>query len=176
MFATILVPNFYLQGALRHQSILETTPVGLIDERDKKPVIIQLNPAAEAAGITIGMTPSQGLARSLSLVVKVRSPAQEKSIETILLHYGFTLSPYIEATAPGICTVQFTDNRDLVTKVGHVINQLAACDIPARAGIAETPDTSFLLAHLAEPVLEIQNQKEFLASLSIDVLAIPLQS
>src|ERR671936_706023 len=112
MFATLFVPNFYLQAALRHQSMPDTTPVALIDENQKKPLIIQLNAAANAAGIVRGMTPSQGLARSLSLVIKTRSPAQEKSIAAILLHYAFSLSPYVEATTPGVCTVQFTSNRD----------------------------------------------------------------
>src|SRR5438045_9580168 len=54
------------------------------------------------------MTPSQALARSLQVVIKVRARSQEKSIHETLLHYAFTLSPFVEATAPGICTVQFT--------------------------------------------------------------------
>src|SRR3989442_789178 len=108
MFATIYLPNFYLQAALRHQALLPITPVGVIDEKDKKATIIQLNRAAETAGIRKGMTPSQGLARSLSLVIKTRSHSQEKLIGQIVLHYAFTLSPYVEATGPGVCTVQFT--------------------------------------------------------------------
>ncbi len=70
MFATIYLPNFYLQAALRHQTLLPITPVALIDENEKKPVIIQLNPAAEALGVRKGMTPSQGLARCLTLLIK----------------------------------------------------------------------------------------------------------
>jgi hypothetical protein len=40
----------------------------------------------------------------------------------------------------------------------------------AQAGLAATPDTSFLAAHLAKPVLQIENAKEFLAPLAIEVL------
>jgi nucleotidyltransferase/DNA polymerase involved in DNA repair len=176
MFATIFVPNFYLQAALRHQPILATNPVGLIEEKDKKPLIIQLNPAAEAAGVLTGMTPSQGLARSLSLIIKTRSPVQEKSMQEIVLHYGFSLSPYVEATGPGVCTVQLTDNRDFLGKVSRVIDQLAGCEVTAQAGVADTPDASFLAAHLARHVLQINDAKEFLAPLSIDTLAIPFPS
>jgi hypothetical protein len=176
MFATIYLPNFYLQAALRHQASLPTTPVAVIDEKDKKATIIQLNPAAEAAGICKGMTPSQGLARSLSLVIKTRAHAQEKSIEQIVLHYAFTLSPYVEATGPGVCTVQFTDYRDLEGKLARVIDQLAECDLSAQTGIAQSPNTSFLAAHLARPVLQIDDAKKFLAPLPIDILAIPLES
>jgi len=170
MFATIYLPNFYLQAAMRHQPGLCIKPVALIEEQDRKPVIIQLNDVAEKAGIYKGMTPSQALARSLRVVIKVRARQQEKSIQEILLHYAFTLSPFVEATAPGICTVQFTDHRYLQAKVVCVIKQLAKCEISAQAGIAPTPDTSFLAAHLAEPVLQIENAKEFLAPLPIEVL------
>ena len=170
MFATIYLPNFYLQATMRHQPGLCTKPVALIEEQNRKPVIIQLNDVAEKAGIYKGMTPSQALARSLRVVIKVRARQQEKSIQETLLHYAFTLSPFVEATAPGICTVQFTDHRYLQAKVVCVIKQLAKCEISAQAGIAPTPDTSFLAAHLAEPVLQIENAKEFLAPLPIEVL------
>ncbi|MGB9476411.1 MAG: hypothetical protein WCE87_15210 [Candidatus Udaeobacter sp.] len=170
MFATIYLPNFYLQAALRHQPGLCEKLVALIEEQEKKPVIIQLNEAAEKAGICKGMTPSQALARSLQVVIKVRARTQEKSIQEILLHHAFTLSPFVEATAPGICTVQFTDHRHLLGKVKRVIQQLEKCEIRAQAGITATPDTSFLAAHLARPVLHIEDVKEFLAALPIETL------
>jgi len=172
MFATIYLPNFYLQAALRHQSELCVKPVALIDDKDKKVVIIQLNKAAEAAGVHKSMTPSQGLARCLSLIIKTRTRSQEKLIDEILLHYAFTLAPYVEATAPGICTIQFTDNRNLGPKLSRVIEQLAECEIKAQAGISSTPDASLLVAHLARPVLQIEDAKQFLAPLPIETLTI----
>jgi protein ImuB len=171
MFATIYLPNFYLQAAMRHQPELRVKPVALIEEQEKKPVIIQLNEAAEQAGIRKGMTPSQALARYLQVTIKVRVRRQEKSIREMLLHYAFTLSPFVEATAPGICSIQFTDNRDLSAKVSRVIEQLAECEITAQAGIALTSDTSLLIAHLARPVLQVENPKEFLAPLPVETLA-----
>ena len=171
MFATIYLPNFYLQAAMRHQPKLRAQPLALLEEQEKKPVIIQLNELAEEAGICKGMTPSQALARYLQVTIKARARTQEKSIQEMLLHYAFTLSPFVEATKPGICTIQFTDNRDLHAKVSRVIEQLAECEITAQAGIAPTPDTSLLIAHLARPVLEINDAKEFLAPLPIETLA-----
>jgi len=170
MFATIYLPNFYLQAAIRHQPEFHVKPVALIEEQDRKPVIIQLNQAAEKAGIRKGMTPSQALARSLQVVIKVRARAQEKSMQEILLHYAFTLSPFVENTAPGVCTIQFTDYRDLSPKLARVVEQLAESEIAAQAAIAPTPDGSFLAAHLARSVLQIENAKEFLAPLPIEIL------
>ena len=181
MFATIYLPNFYLQAAIRHQPELRAKALALIEEQERKPVIIQLNEAAENAGIQKGMTPSQALARWLHVTIKVRAHIQEKSIQEILIQCAFTLSPFVEATAPGICTVQFTHNRNLSEKARHsepvlrrisrVIQQLAECEIRAQAAIAPTADTSFLAAHLARPVLQIENAKEFLGNLSIETLA-----
>ena len=172
MFATIYLPDFYLQAALRHQPELSDKPVALLDDQEKKAVLIQLNPAAEQTGVRIGMTPSQGLARYLDLVIKVRSHSQEKLLQDILLHFAGTLAPYVEATASGISTVQFTDTRNLGGKLANVIAQLAHSEIVAQAGIAPTPDASFLAAHLARPVLQIHNASQFLAALPIEVLAI----
>ncbi len=172
MFATIYLPNFYLQGALRYQPELRARPVALIQEQEKKPVIIQLNAAAESAGISKGMTPSQALARCLQVTIKVRECASETSMQQTLLQFAFTLSPYVEATAPGIATVQFTDNRNLSDKLTRVIDQLRKCEIEAQAGIAATPDTSFLAAHLARPVLQVDDARQFLGPLPIETLSI----
>jgi nucleotidyltransferase/DNA polymerase involved in DNA repair len=172
MFATVYLPDFYLQAAIRHQPELSGKPIALIDDEQKKAVVVQLNARAEELGVRPGMTPSQALARSLELVIKVRNQPQEKLLQDILLHFAGTLSPYVEATAPGISTVEFTDKRNLKTKVTKVIDQLMDSEIVTQAGIAPTPDASFLAAHLAEPVLEIDDAREFLAALPIEVLAI----
>jgi nucleotidyltransferase/DNA polymerase involved in DNA repair len=183
MFATIYLPNFYLQAALRYQPELWTKPAALIEEQAKKPVIIQLNEPAEAAGIRKGMTPSQALARFLHVAIRVRAAEQENLIQEILIQHAFTLTPFVEATGPGICTIQFTDtsrmgrniadhsaSETLVLRLLHVIEQLTKCQMNARAGIAFTPDTSFLAAHLARPVLQIDDTKKFLSPLPIETL------
>ncbi|CAN5614674.1 hypothetical protein BH18VER1_BH18VER1_15330 [soil metagenome] len=172
MFATIYLPNFYLQAALRHQPELARTPVALIDGEAAKAVIMQMNQAAESAGVHGGMTPSQGLERCLQLVVKTRTRAQENAIEQIVLQHACSLSPFIEATAPGVCTVEFTSRNEIAPRVSRMVEHLAQSGIHAQAGIAQTPDSSMLVAHLARPVLQIGDAKTFLASLPIETLEI----
>jgi nucleotidyltransferase/DNA polymerase involved in DNA repair len=172
MFATIYLPNFYLQAAIRHHPKLRAQPVALIDASEKKVAIIELNDAAEKAGITKGMTPSQALARCLHVVIRARERAQENVIAEILLQHAFMLSPFVEATASGVFTVQFTESRDLTAKLSRVIAKLEKCEIHAQAGVASSPDTSYLAAHLARPVLQIDQAKEFLAPLPIETFAI----
>ena len=170
MFAALYLPNFALQAALRHEPELHRQPVALLDDEQSKATIIQLTQAATETGVTKGMTPSQGLARCLSLIVKTRARAQEKIAGEILLHHAATLSPEIEATAPGVCTVHFTSTKNCVENIERVIAQLAALQLTAQAGIAATPDLSFLAACLARPALQIDDAKNFLAPLPIETL------
>lgn len=180
LFASLLVPNFYLQAALRghalsaegelsDQSIFQK-PAALIDEQEKKPLILELNQAAESAGVTAGMTPSQALARCLELLVLPHSLQQEQALEEILLERAFTLSPYVEQTAPGLCTVQFFDDRDRTNEISRVLTELHSCRITATAGVAPNPDVSYLAAHRAEPLMVVDDSHEFLAPLPLEVL------
>jgi nucleotidyltransferase/DNA polymerase involved in DNA repair len=172
MFATIYLPNFYLQAACRHQAELARQPVALIDDQEAKAVIIQLNQAAEDLGVRVGMAPSQGLARSLALKVKTRLRTQEKLLDGLLVQFACTLAPYVEATAPGVVTIQFTNRKNIFRNVERVLAQLEKTGINAQAAIAPTPDVSFLAAHLARPILVVDETKDFLAPLSIETLAL----
>jgi hypothetical protein len=93
----------------------------------------------------------------------------------LLLQYAFSLSPSVEATAPGIWTVQFTRTDNLEAKLRTVVNQLGQCIIQAQAGIASTPDLSFLAANFTDSVVQIDEPEKFLAALPVDILAIPFQ-
>jgi len=157
---------------MRHHPKLRAQPVALIDPTQKKVAVIELNEVAEKAGVTKGMTPSQALARCLQVMIRTRERAQEKLIDEILLQHAFMLSPFVEATAPGVCTVQFTDNRQLMAKVSRMLAKLENCEIRAHIGIASLPDSSLLAAHLARPILQIDEPKEFFAPLPIETLAL----
>ena len=182
MFATILLPNFYLQAIARHQPKLRDQPLAVLDDTAIKAVILQLNEVAENEGVRAGMTPSQALARCLHLVIKARARDCEQQLSDILLHHAFMLSPFVEATAPGVCTVQFMQSSSrapwpppqssdrLTEKMRCIIDLLARCDLIAQIGIAENPDASFLAAHRAEPVTHVTETKAFLAQLPIETL------
>ena len=178
MFATILLSNFYLQAIARHQPKLRDQPLPVLDDTAIKAVILQLNEAAEKEGVRAGMSPSQALARCLHLVIKARARDCEQQISDILLHHAFMLSPFVEVTAPGVCTVQFMQPNNpssllpdrLTEKLHCVIDLLRRCDLIARAGIAKNPDASFLAAHRAEPVTHVTETKAFLAPLPIETL------
>lgn len=170
MFAALYLPDFELQAALRYQPKLHQQPVALLDDAAAKATILQLTPGAAAAGVRAGLTASQGLARCLSLMIKPRAHAQEKIAGEILLHHAATLAPEVEATAPGVCTVHFTSLKNCRENVQRVVRQLAQLHLTAQAGLAATPDLSFLAACLARPVLQIDQPRDFLSPLPIEAL------
>ncbi len=170
MFAALYLPDFALQAALRHEPDLREEPVGVLAGEEARATLLQLNAPALAVGVRAGMTPSQGLARCLRLTIKARAYAQEKIAGEILLHHAATLAPEIEATAPGVCTVRFSARKNCREKVERVVRQLAELNLRAQAGLAATPDLSFLAACLARPVLQIDDAAKFLAPLPIETL------
>lgn len=172
MFATLYIPDFHLQAALRHQPELASRPAALVDGAENRAVLLQVNAPAIAAGVQPGMTPTQGLARCLDLVVKTRAPAQEQTLGDLLLHLAFTLAPLVEATADGVCTIQFTDARHARAGLERVVALFQQSEIAARAAMAPCADTSLLAAHLADPVREVNNSSVFLHPLPIETLAV----
>lgn len=170
MFAALYLPDFELQAALRHEPELRAKPVALLDDEEAKAKIMQLTSSASEAGVSAGLTASQGLARCLSLIIKPRAHAQEKIAGEILLHHAATLAPEIEATAPGVCTVHFTSLKNCQESVARVVRQLAQLQLTAQAGLATTPDLSFLAACLARPILQIDDPQKFLGPLPIETL------
>jgi nucleotidyltransferase/DNA polymerase involved in DNA repair len=170
MFAALYLPDFELQAALRHEPELRAQPVALLENEEAKATIFQITPSAAEAGVSAGMTPSQGLARCLSLIIKTRALEQEKTAGEILLHHAATLAPEIEATAPGVCTVHFTSRKNCRENLEVVVRQLAYLQLTAQAGIAPTPDLSFLAASLARPVLQIDDPQDFLGPLPLETL------
>jgi protein ImuB len=106
MFAAVFIPDFSLQAALRQEPELRSQPVALIDPELPKPTIVQLTAAARARGVTEGLTASQAIARCAELLIKVRSIAQEQAATDVLLQTAYAFSPNIEATAPGVCTME----------------------------------------------------------------------
>ena len=171
MFAALYLPDFELQALLRHTPALSQQPVALLAHEEAKAKIIQLTKPAAEAGVTIGMTASQALARCLSLTIKGRAREQEKIAGEILLHHAATLAPEIEATAPGICTIHFSSRKNSRQNVDRVVRDLASLGLQAQAGLADTPDLSFLAASIARPILEIDDAKEFLAPLPLELLS-----
>ena len=113
MFATIYLPNFYLQAALRHQPELSGQPVALIDDLGKKGGDYSAQCGRRTNRGALRNDAEPGFGAVSSACDKNEKPSQEKLLQDILLHFAGTLAPYVEATGAGISTIQFTDTQKL---------------------------------------------------------------
>jgi protein ImuB len=130
VFAVICVPNFALQSLLRREPELRERPMALIDAAGAnlaRTFVLECSRAAEAAGVSAGLTAPQAQARCRELVLKPRSRSAEQSATDILLQTACAFSPNIEDTAPGVCAI---DLRGL--NFDGASMPVAACDHTAQ--------------------------------------------
>jgi len=173
-FAALFLPQFSLQSVLRFREELRERPAALVDGSSTgKGRVIELTAAAEAVGVTRGMTSPQALARCADLTLLIRSPDQEKTVMGILLETAFTLAPGVEETAPGICTVDLHGAKipDPERWTENVAARLAALRLNAKIGVAESPNLALLAARTANPALVVRDSMAFLAARPLDELS-----
>lgn len=113
MFAVIDLPAFGLQAVLRREPPLRG-PAALVESvpgQGAKALVVECNESAHAAGVPIGSTLPQAMARCTGLVMKSRHAAAEQEAATALLQTAHAFTPHIEHTAPGVCTMDLRGLR-----------------------------------------------------------------
>ncbi len=169
MFAVILLPEFRLQAALRHQPELRGKVVVLVDKENAKGLVIERTALAEHAGVIAGMPAVQALARCPQLVILPRARGQEETLKAALLEVSCSLSPDVEMTAEGYCTVDLRRGgiKDWSEFGMSIVSRFSALELSANVGIAPNPDLAFLAARKAAPVLVVQSPAAFLSHLAV---------
>ena len=146
-------------------------PAALLD-RDGMHVI-ELNYAADQAGIQPGMSTSQALARASELVLYKRNPSNEQHLQNTLLQLVYRYSPFIENSAPGICTLDLKGKRirNHQPWLRELLAQLRSIGLKAQAGLGGNPEIALQAAKIADPILEILQDSNLLQSLALESLA-----
>jgi len=143
MFAVLHIADFALHAVLRteHDPRPAETPAALFSRDQKKSTVLAINRAARAMGVEPGMTAPQAVARCPHLLIRAPCPAAGREAGAALLAAGFTVSPSIEDTAAGVCTIDLKGlEAARFTPVCRAAwAELAALGLPATAGIASTP-------------------------------------
>ena len=171
-FAVICLPDFRLQALLRPHPELATRPVALVDPSESAPVVLEFTAAAREAGVAAGMTPAQALARSSQLLIKSRSPAQERAATEALLDCARAFSPYVELTSHSAVTLNLNGLRieSGTAWAAKILATLLRLNLAAQVGIGPTPNLAWHAARAARPILVLDNSAEFLASLPVSTL------
>ncbi len=169
MFAVLHLADFALHAVLRTAHESHNRPAALFVGTGKKSTILATTPTARAAGVELGMTAPQAVARCPTLLIRTPSADAEAEARAALLAVAFTLSPAIEDTAPGVCTIDLRGStREKFEPAAHAaVLELARLALPATAGLARTPLLALYAACAAHPVLYVADEKNFLAPLPL---------
>jgi protein ImuB len=135
--------------------------------------VIELNPAAERAGIRPGVSTSQAIARAADLVLYPRTLSNEQHLQNTLLQLVYRYSPFIENSAPGICTLDLKGKRTRRHQLWlrELLTKLRSVGLKAQAGIGPNPEIALQAAKIADPILEISQDSHLLQSLPLESLA-----
>ena len=166
MYAVLLLPEFRLQAARRFRDLDAAAPVAVVAEDGK---ICACSAAAAAGGVRAGMPGVQGLARCPALQLWPRAGAAEQAVQQALLELADSLSPEIEATGEGCCTLDLrrSGTADWNAWCAAVLARFTALELHGKVGIAPNPDLAFLAARRADSFLVVQAPPSFLAQLAI---------
>jgi len=122
-FASIYVPNFLVQAAVRAEPQLRARAVVLVDGTPPIWNVVAANEAALQAGIELGMAKSQA-AQFRNVEIRHRSRLQEKSAHAALLDLGASVSPRVEDTAPDTIIIDIAGLSSLFGSEENIARQL----------------------------------------------------
>jgi protein ImuB len=141
MFAVLHLADFSLQAVLRVERDLAGRAVALVDETLRTPVVIACTAEARARGVEPGLTAPQAMARCADVIIRTRQPSAEIDARAGLLAAAFWVSPQVEDTADGVCTMNVSglpaERRE--PAVFAALEQLRQLGLAATAGLAVTP-------------------------------------
>jgi protein ImuB len=174
MFATLFIPDFALQAALRYQPELRQAAIALIPEKTARARILQSTALARAAGALPGMTPSQGQARCPELQILIRTPEAERCARAAVLDCAGAFSAYLEDTADGVCTLELKRVRNLRVEefAESLLGRIARLQLEARVGFAPKASLALLAAQSTERWRQVRTASE-LGGLPLTSLAFP---
>lgn len=174
MFASLFIPDFALQAALRYQPELRRAAIALIPEKTARARILQSTAIAQAAGALPGMTPSQAQARCPELQILLRSPEAERCARAAVLDCAGAFSAYLEDTADGVCTLELTHVRGLRVEelAESLVGRIARLQLEGRVGFAPNPSLALLAAQSTERWRQVRDASE-LGGLPLTSLAFP---
>jgi len=148
-FASIFVPNFWLQAVVRADPALRERGLALIDGNPPLWRVVAIDTVAAQMGIEIGMTKTN-VEQFAGVEIRPRIPAQEKIAHAALLDVGWSISPIMEDTAQDAIVLDLYGLTSLFgaeEDIGaHLIMRLTTCGLQGNVAIASNIETALIAA------------------------------
>lgn len=166
-YAVMLAPTFALQALRRSDPTLANKPFAIVEGEGRNACIAEAS--EHAVHVEPGLAVTLAMSRCPGLIIRARDPDAEGEVTRVLLAAAFTLSPRVELTADGCCTVnlQGADPAHTEMQMHAAVADLARVGVTARVGASATPLLAVYAARCADPVLLVRDAGEFLAPLPL---------
>src|SRR5215207_2195447 len=102
-YAVMLAPTFALQALRRSDPTLANKPFAIVEGDGRNACIAEAS--EHAVHVEPGLAVTLAMSRCPGLVIRARDPDAEGEVTRVLLAAAFTLSPRVELTADGCCTI-----------------------------------------------------------------------
>ncbi len=167
-YAVLEVPDFALHALRRSDPSLCGRAVALVSGEGGKARVTEVSP--EARGVAPGLAATLAMSRCPGIILRPRDPGSEIEAHRLLVAAAFTLSPRVESTRAGCCTVdlQGADPGRTEALMRLRAAELAGAGLPARVGAGETPLLASYAARRAQPVLIVRDPAGFLGPLPLE--------
>ncbi len=154
MYAVIDVPRFALQAVSRMEEGLMGKPIALVDASLAKSSVIDCSIGAERSAVFPGLSLPQAIARCPELIVRYRSEKAEASAGRALFDCAYSLSPQVEETYSGVCTIGLdgVNRSGLDERCEEIVSALQGLGLKGRMGVSITPDLALLVARESKRV------------------------
>jgi protein ImuB len=133
--------------------------------------VSETNSPAQALEVLPGMSVSLALARAPELLLYPRDQSHERHLQDTLLQLAYRYSPFIENTAPGICTLDLRGVRNSQSWLRELLSKIQSIGLRAQAGIGPNPEIALQAAKIADPIREISQDDILLRSLPLESLS-----
>lgn len=178
-FGCIFVPHFAAQAAMRgelNEKLEWNQPLAILDGPDALLRVFACNPAAQVAGVEIGMTKVQA-EQCPGLVLRKRVPSYEKAAHSALVDCAHGFSPMVESTSEGAVIFDaagsdtaFGPPQKLARRVIQAATRLG---LGTNVAIAANPDAALVAAKGSDRITIIDSgeERKCLSPLPIEVLS-----
>jgi protein ImuB len=123
VFASIHIPDFWVQAVARCEPALRGSPVALVDGIPSQSKIVAANPAALQHGIQLGMAKALAV-KFEGVEIRHRAPGKEASAHAALLDLGWSFSPRVEDAAPDTILLDLAGLASLFGSEENIARQL----------------------------------------------------
>ncbi|MGC2721569.1 MAG: hypothetical protein WA209_18440 [Candidatus Acidiferrales bacterium] len=144
-FASIHIPDFWVQAVTRTHARLRESAIALVDGVPPLVKVVAASAVALNAGIQVGMSKSQAEQFS-GIEIHSRSRTRERAAHAALLDLGWSISPRIEDHAPHEIVVDLSGLEALFgshkTTAGEVAGRASALGLVAQIAVSANLDVA----------------------------------